>query len=246
MMKYAVIGGSGLYKIDELLVTDRIRPTTPYGKISDDIVVGTFAKHELYFLPRHGVDHAIPPHKVNYQANIWALNEAGISGIIAVNAVGGIASNLKSGNIVIPEQIIDYTYGREHTYSDGTTEQVNHVDFSHPFDRALRHLLIEAVNKLDSSTYHIGGVYGCTQGPRFETAAEIQRMKNDGCTVVGMTAMPEASLARELSIPYVGINIVANMAPGISDEIITIDDIFQVVEKGNSKVLDIIRVMAKS
>ena len=244
-MKFAVIGGSGLYKIDELLITNKIKPKTPYGEISDEIVIGTFAKHEIYFLPRHGVEHKIPPHKVNYRANIWALKEAGVEGIIAVNAVGGIASELKTGNIVIPEQIIDYTYGREHTFSDGTAASINHVDFSEPFDQILSKRLIEAVNELDSSIYHIGGVYGCTQGPRFETAAEIQRLKNDGCTVVGMTAMPEASLARELSIPYVGINIVANMAPGISDELITIDDIYRVVEVGNSKILDIIRVMAE-
>jgi len=243
-MKYAVIGGSGLYKINDLLVTEKIKPHTPYGEISDQIVIGKFAKHELYFLPRHGVEHKIPPHKVNYRANIWALKEAGVSGIIAVNAVGGIASELSSGSIVIPDQMIDYTYGREHTFSDGTADTVEHVDFSDPFDRALRNHLIEAVNKLNSSTYHIGGVYGCTQGPRFETAAEIRRLENDGCTVVGMTAMPEASLAREISLPYVGINIVANMAAGISDELITTDDICRVVEIGNSKILDIIRVLA--
>jgi len=119
-MRYAVIGGSGLYHIDDLVVSDKVRPETPYGEISDQIVMGHFAKNELLFLPRHGANHKLPPHKVNYRANIWALKELGVSGIISINAVGGIDTELKSGDIVIPHQIIDYTYGREHNYSDGT------------------------------------------------------------------------------------------------------------------------------
>jgi len=245
-MRYAVIGGSGLYHIDDLVVSDKVRPETPYGEISDQIVMGHFAKNELLFLPRHGANHKLPPHKVNYRANIWALKELGVSGIISINAVGGIDTELKSGDIVIPHQIIDYTYGREHTYSDGTSDTVQHIDFSEPFDAELRQRVLNAVSTLDSSLYHNSGVYGCTQGPRLESAAEVQRLKNDGCTVVGMTVMPEAALARELDIPYVSINIVANMAAGLSDEPITIEEIVQTVEEGNTRIMEIMRPITEA
>ena len=240
-MSIAVIGGSGLYNFNDLIIKEKIRPTTPYGDISDELVIGEFANTEVIFLPRHGIDHQIPPHKINYRANIWALREAGATSIIAINAVGGIADGMKAGDIVIPDQIIDYTYGREHTYSDGNSGSVLHIDFSQPFDEKLRSILIRSVHTEDAYNCHTQGTYGCTQGPRLESAAEIQRHKNDGCTVVGMTVMPEAALARELSIPYVAINIVANLAAGLATEKITMEEISQVVENGLSHIQEIIK-----
>ena len=240
-MTIAIIGGSGLYNFKDLIVRKKIRPATPYGDISDELVIGEFAEKNVLFLPRHGCTHQIPPHKVNYRANIWALKEAGVSHIIAINAVGGIADYLTSGDIVIPDQIIDYTYGREHTFSDGNSGTVQHIDFSQPFDEKLRAIVIGSLNPQGPYNCHSKGVYGCTQGPRLETAAEVQRLKNDGCTVVGMTVMPEAALAKELSIPYVAINIVANLAAGLSAELITMEEITQVVEKGHRHIQGIIK-----
>lgn len=244
-MSYAVIGGSGLYQFDGLEVIEKKHCHTPFGSPSDQVTVGKIAGQTLYFLPRHGAKHHLPPHAVNYRANLFALRELGVKHILAVNAVGGVVSSLKAGDIVIPDQIIDYTYGREHTFSDGTNNvvsgpQVHHVDFTEPFDHDVRNRIIAAASRC-SEPVITSGVYGCTQGPRLETAAEIRRMAQDGCTLVGMTAMPEAALARELNLSYASICIVANLAAGLSDIPLTVEDIHAVVTQGLSRIQKLIK-----
>lgn len=232
----AIIGGSGLSQFFPDAVAGEY-VSTPYGDTSgvlSRIMVGAVP---VVFLPRHGHPHAVPPHCINYRANIWALRERGVRQVFAVNAVGGINSVLATGAIVIPDQLIDYTYGREHTYADGSDGAVlNHYDFSFPFDAGLRERLLATSAELDAVNAVDGGVYGVTQGPRLETAAEIRRMKIDGCDMVGMTAMPEAGLARELGLAYASICLVVNPAAGCSDQLITMDDINRVLAQGMDKV----------
>ncbi len=248
-MSWAVIGGSGLYQFEGLDVLERKALSTPYGEPSDSVTVGELEGRRLLFLPRHGASHRLPPHKVNYRANIWALHELGAKKILAVNAVGGIAENLQAGDIVIPDQLIDYTWGREHTYDDGTAVHddgaqqgigVQHIDFTEPFSPQCRVEIIQAASTSGLSVID-SGVYGCTQGPRLETAAEVRRLGRDGCTVVGMTAMPEAALARELELAYASISVVANPAAGLSDELITIEDIESVLSAGLDKIKKLIK-----
>jgi 5'-methylthioinosine phosphorylase len=191
------------------------------------------------FLARHGHPHKLPPHKVNYRANLLALKEAGVTEIIAVNAVGGITEAMDAEAICIPDQVIDYTHGREDTFYDGVYLPLDHVDFSHPYDQDLSSKLYFAAESKNIITQH-GGVYAATQGPRLETIAEIKRLENDGCDVVGMTGMPEAVLARELNIPYASLSLVVNKAAGKSDELITMDDIRRVLDQGMHKVQAII------
>ena len=209
----AIIGGSGLTQLSNLDVSHREVARTPYGEPSGVLTFGRMSGSDVVFMARHGYDHAIPPHRVNYRANLWALKEAGACRIVSVASVGGIAATLNPGDIVIPHQIIDYTWGRETTYFSGYGTPVTHVDFTEPYDGKLRAELIRAA-KAAAVTIHEGGVYAATQGPRLETAAEIDRMERDGATVVGMTGMPEAVLARELGLPYAAVNLVANHAAG--------------------------------
>ncbi len=177
---------------------------------------GSLQHAEVVFLARHGPDHNIPPHRVNYRANIRALHDAGVDRIIAVNAVGAISAEMRPGRVAIPHQIVDYTYGRDHTFFDRDLEHVVHVEFDPPYDTALRQGIIDAAvtAQVDAATE---AVYGVTQGPRLETAAEIDRMARDGCDIVGMTAMPEAALAREIGLPYASICVVVNWAAGRGD-----------------------------
>lgn len=244
-MTYAIIGGSGLYQMQGLEILEQKKIATPFGEPSDVISVGRLEGKILYFLPRHGAKHHLPPHKVNYRANIYALKTIGAQQIIAVNAVGGVVKNLSAGDIVIPDQIIDYTYGREHTFSDGidnavVTGKVEHIDFTEPFDSALRQKIIAGAKNI-SLPVITEGVYGCTQGPRLETAAEIKKIAYDGCTLVGMTAMPEAALARELGLSYASISIVANLAAGLSEMPLTVEDIHTVVANGLEKIQRLIK-----
>jgi 5'-deoxy-5'-methylthioadenosine phosphorylase len=218
MTTLAIIGGTGLTRMEGLTVTRREMVKTPYGAPSCPIVFGELGGHEVAFLARHGSTHRIPPHRVNYCANIWALNSVGIKRIIAVGAVGGIHSDCAVGAIVIPDQIIDYTSCRESTFFDGGDDPVEHIDFSYPYDEKLRHALIDAARSSMDIILVDHGVYGATQGPRLETAAEIRRMARDGCTVVGMTGMPEASLAAELGIAYACCGVVINLAAGTNDQ----------------------------
>lgn len=224
MTLVAVIGGTGLRTLKGLEITGETPVGTPYGAPSAPLVHGTLAGREVVFLARHGTNHTLAPHRVNYRANIWALHEAGAEQVIAVAAVGGITAPMHPGRIAIPEQIIDYTWGRAQTFFEEGLEQVTHVDFTAPYSPALRSLLVDAA--IDAGLdVHDGGTYGATQGPRLETAAEINRMEQDGCDLVGMTGMPEAGLARELDMRYAHCAVVANWAAGRSPGPISMTEI---------------------
>ncbi|MGB3749497.1 MAG: S-methyl-5'-thioinosine phosphorylase [Rhodanobacter sp.] len=222
----AVIGGSGLYNFPGLENAERRTVDTPYGPASGDIVVGDFAGKRLAFLARHGESHTLPPHRVNYRANLWALHSLGARRVVGVNAVGGIRGDMGPRVIVVPDQLIDYTHGRLTSYCDVEGAEVKHIDFSEPYTESLRRQLLAAACSAGITVID-GGCYGATQGPRLETRAEIARMKRDGCDLVGMTGMPEAVLARELEIEYACLALVANFAAGCGDEEeISIEEIF--------------------
>lgn len=212
----AVIGGSGLSQLANLDVSHREVVRTPYGEPSGAITFGQICGRPVAFLARHGYGHTIPPHEVNYRANIWALWKRGAIGIISVASVGCIRADLRPGDIVIPHQIIDYTWGRKATYHEGSDSPVTHIDFTDPYDQSLRAKLILAAGQAGIPVSDLG-VYAATQGPRLETAAEITRYERDGADVVGMTGMPEAALAREMGVPYAAISVVANYAAGRGD-----------------------------
>lgn len=212
----AIIGGSGLTKLANLDVVRREFVRTPWGEPSGALIFGHIANHPVVFIARHGYGHTIPPHKVNYRANLWALWEAKATRIVSVASVGAIRADLKPGDLLVPDQIVDYTWGRGHTFNEGIDRPVVHIDFTQPYDPALRTLLINAAQAANEAV-HVGGTYAATQGPRLETRGEIIRLERDGCDVVGMTGMPEAALARELDLPYAAINVVANYAAGRGD-----------------------------
>lgn len=235
----AIIGGTGLTQYPDLHISEEKMVTTALGDPSAPLIFGELHGQDVVFLARHGHPHKLPPHKVNYRANILALKEAGVTDIIAVNAVGGITEAMDAEVLCVPDQIIDYTHGREDTYFDGVYKDLEHVDFTHPYDQALMEALLAAskVAKIDVIS---GGTYGATQGPRLESIAEIKRLEQDGCDLVGMTGMPEAVLARELEIPYACISLVVNKAAGKSDGIITMDDIVAAIDGGMEKVKAVI------
>ncbi|MBM3202494.1 S-methyl-5'-thioinosine phosphorylase [Candidatus Woesearchaeota archaeon] len=236
-----IIGGTGLTHLDGLHIKHRETVDTPYGSPSSALVFGSLQGQALVFLARHGDPHTIAPHRVNYRANLWALHAAGVDSIIAVAAVGGIDRLAEPGRVVIPDQIIDYTSNRVHTLYDDSETAVTHIDFSHPYTPAVRTKLLTAAQRANVPTVD-GGVYGCTQGPRLETIAEIRRMQQDGCTLVGMTGMPEAALARELGIPYACCAVVANRAAGLSDsDEITMEEIHANLVAGMNDVHQILK-----
>lgn len=208
-----IIGGTGLAQLQCLTITRREIARTPFGEASQPLIFGELAGIEVVFLARHGAGHTIPPHAVNYRANIWALHAVGVTHLLAVATVGGISSNLSAGDIVAPNQIIDYTYGRKSTYHDGIDLPVKHIDFTEPYSASLRKMCMQAAGNIEQELRD-GGVYACTQGPRLETSAEINRLERDGATIVGMTGMPEAVLARELGVHYVALCPVVNQAAG--------------------------------
>ncbi len=212
----AVIGGSGLSQLTNLDISHREVVRTPYGEPSGAVTFGQIGCRPVAFLARHGYGHTLAPHEINYRANLWALWKSGVTGVISVASVGGIRSDLKPGDLVVPHQIIDYTWGRKSSFYEGPDSKVQHIDFTEPFDEALRRHLLDAAASLELAVSD-HAVYATTQGPRLETAAEINRMENDGADVVGMTAMPEAVLAREIGLPYAAINLVANYAAGRGD-----------------------------
>lgn len=241
MTTLAIIGGTGLTRMEGLTVTRREMVKTPYGAPSCPIVFGELGGRQVAFLARHGSTHRIPPHRINYCANIWALKSVGIKRIIAVGAVGGICDSCSVGTAVIPDQIIDYTYARENTFFDGGNDPVEHIDFSYPYDSNLRSALIDGALATDGLNVVEQGVYGVTQGPRLETAAEIRRMAADGCTIVGMTGMPEAALAAELGLAYACCAVVVNPAAGSSGQKIDIAALTAAISSGMKsavKVLD--------
>ena len=209
----AIIGGSGLTQLSTLEVLRREVARTPYGEPSGALIFGRLSGGEVVFLARHGYGHTIPPHKVNYRANIWALNSVGAESIVSVASVGGIRPDCVPGALVVPDQILDYTWGRAHTFFDGADALVRHIDFTRPYDEEMRRRILDMAREAGEEVID-GAVYAATQGPRLETAAEIDRLERDGADVVGMTGMPEAALARELELPYAAINVVANHAAG--------------------------------
>lgn len=208
-----IIGGTGLTQLDNLKITKRQIARTPYGEASQPLVFGEVSGVEVVFLARHGGGHTIPPHAVNYRANIWALHSVGVTHVLAIATVGGISDSLNAGDIVLPHQLLDYTHGRKNTYHDGMALPVKHIDFTEPYSAPLRALSLQAANHIQQPLID-GGVYACVQGPRLETAAEINRLERDGATLVGMTGMPEAVLSRELDIEYAALCPVANQAAG--------------------------------
>ncbi|MDH5357253.1 MAG: S-methyl-5'-thioinosine phosphorylase [Gammaproteobacteria bacterium] len=235
MSKLAIIGGTGLLSLEGLEIREQRVVSTPFGNASNDLIVGEFHGKSVIFLPRHGQYHSIPPHKINYRANIWALYEQGVEKIVAVAAVGGIRSDLAPGVLAVPDQIIDYTYGREQSFYSDDFSVENHIDFSYPYDEHLRQIIIQAAKNTGLAVVN-GGTYGATQGPRLETAAEIKRMAQDGCAMVGMTGMPEAALARELNMAYATCALMVNWAAGISDGVITMDQIEHTLAGGMQQV----------
>lgn len=236
MSRLAIIGGSGLAALPGLDILQTLTPATPWGAPSAPVTLGQFKARELLFLPRHGPGHTIAPHRVNYRANIQALKDCGATEIIAVNAVGGITPALEPGRIVIPAQIIDYTWGREHTFQGEAARPVNHIDFTWPYTEALRQRLIRATTRTGVAP-HAGGAHAVTQGPRLETAAEIERLERDGADIVGMTGMPEAALARELEIDYACCALVVNRAAGKGAERISMAMIEHNLKQGMQQVL---------
>jgi len=231
----AIIGGSGLTKLKNLEITRREVVRSPYGEPSSPLVFGRLGGQNAVFLARHGHGHTIPPHEVNYRANIWALKEVGATHVIAVNAVGGITPDMTSGRLVIPDQIIDYTYGRHHTFFGNEQKPVTHVDFTFPYCDDLRATIAAAAREIQLNVAN-AGTYGATQGPRFESIAEIRRMEQDGADIVGMTGMPETSLARELGLCYACIAVVANPAAGKAEGTISLKEIERILESGMAQV----------
>ncbi|MEQ8409157.1 MAG: S-methyl-5'-thioinosine phosphorylase [Gammaproteobacteria bacterium] len=241
----AIIGGSGLSQIDRLSPVRSEQVMTPWDSQAVDVQFFARGEQHIAFLARHGSDSAIPPHRINYRANLWALKELGVKQVIGINIVGGIHQRMCPGAYIVPDQIIDYTHSRAGSFFEDDLEQVTHIDFSFPFSESMRQDLLQRVEVLlareTKETTLLGrGVYGCTQGPRLETAAEIQRLKRDGCDIVGMTAMPEVALARELDIDYAMLALSVNWAAGLTESVITLDEIGVVVRDGMVLVADLI------
>ncbi len=241
MVDLAIIGGTGLTSLDGLEIIRREVVHTPFGEPSGPLTHGVLNGKEVLFLARHGYGHTIPPHRINYRANIWALHHAGIKRVIAVAAVGGIHDDLPPGALAIPDQIIDYTWGRPGTYFEDDLSEVTHIDFSYPYCGELRTMLIDQCKVAGLSACETG-TYGATQGPRLETAAEIARMGRDGCTMVGMTGMPEAVLARELDLNYACCAVSANWAAGKGDgSIISMVEIEESLKAGMESVRKVLQ-----
>ena len=224
----AIIGGRGLPQLANLKITHRQVMRTPYGEPSGAFLFGTLNQHEVIFLARHGYGHTIPPHLVNYRANLWALREQGVSEVVSVATVGGIRADLKPGMLVVPDQIIDYTHGRDATFFDSRNMVYSNVDFTHPYSPGLRSRILRSA-VLVSQPCVDGGVYAATQGPRLDSIAEINRYERDGADMVGMTGMPETTLARELDMSYATIAVVVNHAAGRGESLQGIN-----IEKVNS------------
>jgi 5'-methylthioinosine phosphorylase len=244
-VELAVIGGTGVYKLAELDGVESHLPQTPYGLPSGPVRVGTLAGKRIAFLARHGEGHGVPPHRINYRANMAALQMLGATRVLALNTVGGITADCGPRALVCPDQLIDYTWGRVSTICEEDGSDVLHVDFGDPYTSTLRTHLLDAARRAGVAVVD-GGCYGATQGPRLETKAEIARMRRDGCDLVGMTGMPEAGLARELGLDYACLGIVANWAAGAGpdpDEVITLDDVLANVATATAGVSRVLAAM---
>ncbi len=238
MTVIAIVGGTGLTELEGLDISEKRIVETPYGNPSAPLMFGRLADKEVVFLPRHGEGHKLPPHQINYRANIHALKSVGVTDVIAVNAVGSINPQMGAEAVVVPHQIVDYTWGREFTFADAGN--VIHVDFTYPYHEAIRQGLLKAAKEAAQSI-HNGAVYAATQGPRLESAAEIDRLEKDGCDLVGMTGMPEAGLAREAELNYASLALVVNMAAGRSEGVITMEEIEQALLNGMQNIRVILK-----
>jgi 5'-methylthioinosine phosphorylase len=241
----AIIGGTGLYRLADLQAVETHQPITRYGALSGPIRVGMFAGRRVAFLARHGEAHSVPPHRINYRANLAALKAVGAQRVLALNTVGGITERFGPRVLGCPDQLIDYTWGRISTLCEEPGSEVLHVDFGDPYTPAFRADLIAAAARAGVALVD-GGCYGATQGPRLETKAEIARMRRDGCDLVGMTGMPEAGLARELGLEYACLAIVANWAAGAGpdpDEQITLDEVLANVEAASAGLVALLSAL---
>jgi 5'-methylthioadenosine phosphorylase len=228
-----IIGGSGLYDIPGLEITDSAKLTSPYGEPSDVYRIGRLSGKEVAFLPRHGAMHHIQPHRINYRANIWGFRELGVKKIISLGASGGIGKGMEPGLITFPDQIIDMTSARPSTFYD--EDEVIHVDFTEPFCRDLRKYLSSAAEQAKIGVVE-SGIYICVNGPRLETAAEIRTFSRWGADMVGMTAMPEASLARELEICLASVSVITNYAAGITERRLTAAEVAETMRAASEKI----------
>lgn len=231
----AIIGGTGLTALDTLKITHREPQSTPYGEPSSPMIYGELGGRSVVFLARHGQHHTLPPHKINYRANLWALHRIGVRQVIAVAAVGGIREDMTPGVLAFPDQLVDYTWGRHCTFFEDNLSHVTHIDFTEPYCGELRARLIQAARALDIEARE-SCTYAATQGPRLETAAEIRKLERDGCDLVGMTGMPEAALARELEMRYAACAVVANRAAGKAPGEITMAEIERNLLEGMNQV----------
>ncbi len=245
MSPLAIIGGTGVDDLEGLEIVNEHGIKTPFGEPSRPIQEGRLGEHSLLFLQRHGSPSAIPPHRINYRANLWALNSMGACGVVAINAVGGITESMQPGRLVIPHQIVDYTWGREHTFDEGQDGRLMHVDFTEPYNQGLRMELLAAADAANIP-HQASGVYGATQGPRLETSAEVQRMARDGCDVVGMTGMPEAALACELELPYASVCMVVNPAAGLGTLPLTLTMMQDTLVREAAVVRQLLRQLLRS
>lgn len=249
MSNIAILGGSALPSLKELSKTQEQIIETPYGMPSAPLLWGKFAGKEIVFLDRHGKSsqlRRLPPHKINYRANIWALKHVGVEHIIGVSIVGGIRSDMTPGHFVFPDQLIDYTNNRPNTFFEDDFDFTRHIDFTYPYCRDMHKQFIAAAQQLGLS-YSDDATYAVTQGPRFETIAEINRLEKDGCDIVGMTAMPEALLARELEMSYGSIAVVGDKAAGRSDGLRSrIDEIKTVVASSMERMRELLKLVVKT
>ena len=234
----AIIGGTGVYALADLADVHTELPDTRYGMPSGPVRIGMLGRRRVAFLARHGEGHGVPPHRINYRANLVALQMLGAQQVLALNTVGGITEACGPRALVCPDQLVDYTWGRISTLSEEPGSPVLHVDFGDPYTPSLRAKVLAAAARVGVAVVD-GGCYGATQGPRLETKAEIARMRRDGCDLVGMTGMPEAGLARELGLGYACLGIVANWAAGAGpdpDEVITLDEVLANVSAATADV----------
>jgi 5'-methylthioinosine phosphorylase len=246
-IELAVIGGTGLYRLAELEDVEALQPDTRFGAPSGPVRVGRLDGRRVAFLARHGEGHSLPPHRINYRANLAALQQIGATRVLALNTVGGITERFGPRVLACPDQLIDYTWGRISTICEEPGTEVVHVDFGEPYTRALRHEVVAAARRTGVDLVD-GGCYGATQGPRLETRAEIARMRRDGCDLVGMTGMPEAGLAREMGLDYACLAIVANWAAGAGpdpDEVITLQDVLDNVSAASAGLPALLRAMLR-
>lgn len=240
MRTLALIGGTGLTELAD--VAETLVVDTPYGAPSAPVSVIHTDPVRLLFLPRHGSPHRFPPHRVNYRANLWALREAGAHHVLAVSAVGGITADYPPGTLAAPDQLVDYSWGREHTYFDSADVPLMHVDFTRPYEGPLRTLLLQSAASRSIELVD-GGCIGVFQGPRLESAAEVERARRDGCDMAGMTSLPEAALARELGLDFAGIAVVSNWGAGVSGQLISEEDIAETLREPMTRVRALVRAL---